>query len=154
MPLSEFGYCVAIPFKITERVEQQRICIRFCIKVEHSSMETVWMIHKAAVMGKSWLTASSWQCIMSYAEFFAKTSNHPGDSDSLQPRYGNLRLLPFPKTKIIFEREEISDFDEIQENTMGQLMMIRRTVWGPKEATLKGTEASLSCVQCFLYLLQ
>ena len=28
-----------------------------------------------------------------------------------------------------------------------------RTVWGPKECTLKGPEVSLSCVQCFLYLV-
>ena len=28
-----------------------------------------------------------------------------------------------------------------------------RTVWGPKVPTLKGTEASLSCIQCFLYLV-
>ena len=33
-------------------------------------------------------------------------------------------------------------------------MAIGRTVWGPKVPTLKGTEASLSHVQCFLYLLQ
>ena len=37
---------------------------------------------------------------------------------------------------------------------MGQLMVIGRTVWGPKVYTLKGTEVSLFCVQCFLYLLQ
>ena len=32
-------------------------------------------------------------------------------------------------------------------------MAIRRTVWGPKVPTLKGTEASLSYLQCFLYLV-
>ena len=41
----------------------------------------------------------------------------------------------------------------IQENTMGQLMATRRTVWGPTVPTLKGTEMSLSYVQCFLYLV-
>ena len=30
----------------------------------------------------------------------------------------------------------------------------RRTMWGPKVPALKGTEVSLSFVQCFLYLLQ
>ena len=43
--------------------------------------------------------------------------------------------------------------DEIQENTMGQMMVIGRTVWGPNVPTLMGTEASLSYVQSFLYLL-
>ena len=44
--------------------------------------------------------------------------------------------------------------EEIQENTMGQLMATRRTMWGPKVPALKGTEVSLPYVQCFLYLLQ
>ena len=35
----------------------------------------------------------------------------------------------------------------------GQLMVIGRTVWGPKVPTLKGTEASLFYVLCFLYLV-
>ena len=39
------------------------------------------------------------------AEFFCETSNHPGDSAPLQTSFGALRLLPFPKTKITFERE-------------------------------------------------
>ena len=52
----------------------------------------------------------------------------PGDSAPLQPSFGGLRLLAFPKTKITFERKEISDIDEIQENTTEQLMMIGRTV--------------------------
>ena len=50
MPLSEHVYCVAVAFKMTEKVEQQ-ICIKFCIKLEHSSMETIQMIQKATAMG-------------------------------------------------------------------------------------------------------
>ena len=42
-------------------------------------------------------------------KFFGEASNHPGESASLQPRFGTLQLLTFPKTKITFEREEISD---------------------------------------------
>ena len=30
---------------MTEQVDQQ-ICIKFCIKLEHSSVETIWMTHK------------------------------------------------------------------------------------------------------------
>ena len=29
----------------------QRNCIKFCIKLEPSSVETIWMIQKAAAMG-------------------------------------------------------------------------------------------------------
>ena len=50
MPLSEHVYRVAVIFKMTEQVEQQ-ICITFCIKLEHSSVETIWMIQKAAAIG-------------------------------------------------------------------------------------------------------
>ena len=42
-------------------------------------------------------------------QFFGETSNHPGESVPLQPRFGILWLLAFPQTKITFEREEISD---------------------------------------------
>ena len=39
-------YCVADAFKMTERVEQQ-ICIIFCVKLEHSSVENTWVFQKA-----------------------------------------------------------------------------------------------------------
>ena len=48
--MSEHVYCVAVTFKMTEGIEQQ-MCIRFCIKLEHSSLETIWMIQKVAAMG-------------------------------------------------------------------------------------------------------
>ena len=65
-------------------------------------------------MDNWWLAASSWlQCtcsrITSHAEFFGETANHPGDSAPLEPRFGTLQLLAFPKTKTTFVREEISD---------------------------------------------
>ena len=143
-------YCVA--FNMTEQVEPW-ICVKFCLELEHFSVETIGMIQKAATMGNWWLAASSWQhihsCITYPAEIFGKTSNYPGESDSLDPRFGALQHLAFPKTKITFEREEISD---LQENTMEQLMATGKPVWGSKVPTLKGTEESLSFVQCFLYL--
>ena len=84
-----------------EQVEQQ-ICIEFYIKLEHSSAETIWKIQKAVAMGNWWLAALSQHhtrsCITSHAEFFGEASNHPGDSAPLQPRFGALWLLAFPKT--------------------------------------------------------
>ena len=62
-------------------------------------------------------------------------------------------LLAFPKTKIIFEKEEISDHPWNSGKYDGQLMVTGRTVWVPEVPTLKGTEESLSYVQCFLYLM-
>ena len=43
MLLSEYEYGVTITFKMTDQVEQQ-ICIKFGVKLEHSSMETIPMI--------------------------------------------------------------------------------------------------------------
>ena len=59
----------------------------------------------------------------------------------------------FPKLKPPLKGKRFQTFDEIQENTMGQLMAVGRIVWGPKVPTLKGTEVSLSYGQCFLYLV-
>ena len=52
-------YCVAVTFKMAEQVEQW-VCTKFCIKLEHSAMETIWMIQKATAIGNWWLAASSW----------------------------------------------------------------------------------------------
>ena len=141
---------------MTEQVEQL-ICNKFCIKLEHSSAETIWMTQKALAMGNWWLAASSQQCacscITSHAECFGKTSNHTGDWAPLQPRFGTLQLLDFPKLKSSLKGKRFQTIDEIQENTKGQLMAIRRTMWGPKVPTWKGTKVSLSYIQGLLYLV-
>ena len=59
----------------------------------------------------------------------------------------------FPKLKSPLQGKRFQAIDELQENTKGQMTVIGRTVWGPKGPTLKGTETSLSSVQCFLYLV-
>ena len=68
---------------------------------------------KATAVGTWWLAASSPQhsrsYITSHVEFFGKTASYSDDSVPLQPRFGVLGLLVFPKAKITFEREEISD---------------------------------------------
>ena len=157
MPLSEHVYCVEVTFKMTVQV-QQRICIKFCVKLEYSSMETVWMIHEATAMGNWWLAGSSLQCayscVMSCAGFFffCKTSSHPGDSAPLQSRFGTLQLLVFPKTTSPLKGKRFQTVSEIQENTTSSWWQLGE-LWGPKLSTLKGTKVSLSCEQCFLYLL-
>ena len=129
---------------------EQWISIRFCVKLEHSSAETIRMIQKAAAMGNWWLAASSRQCtcscITSRAEVF-------GDSAPLQRLLVPCDFWLFPKLKTLLKGKRFQTFDEIQENTMGQLMVTERTVWSPKVLTLKGTEVPLSYVR-FLYFLQ
>ena len=144
MPLSEHVYCVVTAFQVAEWAEQG-VCIEFCIKLEHSSEETIWMIQKAAAMDKGWLAALSLQYTCSYiisAEIFCKTSSHPGDSAPLQHRFCTLSFLDLPQTKILFENPGWKANHEIQENMTRQLVAFGRTVWGPKVLTLKGTEAS------------
>ena len=137
--------------KMTEGVEQW-ICIKFCIKLGYSSTETIQIIQKTLAVGNWWLAASSWlhahSCIV-----FGETSNHPGNLAPLQPRFGALWLLAFPKLKSPFKGKRFQTIDEIQENTMGQVVGTGRTVWGGPVPTLKGIEASLSYVQCFFYLV-
>ena len=57
----------------------------------------------------------------------------------------------FPKLQSPLKGKRFQAINDNQENMMGQLMEIGRAVWGPKVLTLKGIEASLSYVQCFLY---
>ena len=57
----------------------------------------------------------------------------------------------FPKLKSPVKGKRYQTIGAIQENMTGQLMVIGRTVWGPKVRTLKGTEVLLFYVQCFLY---
>ena len=88
---------------------------KFCVKLEHSNIETTSMTQKATTMGNWWLAASHdntpshASCAESCAEFCGETSNHPDNSAPLQPRFGALWLLAFPQTKITSEKEEISD---------------------------------------------
>ena len=46
-----------------------------------------------------------------FSFFFGKASHHPDLSAPLQPRFGFLRLLVFPKAKIALESEEICKCD-------------------------------------------
>ena len=147
--------------KMPERVEQW-ICIRFCIKLEHFPCRNY-----SDDSGRSFgqLVISSFfttvRLLMHHAqgrsECFGKTANHPGDSAPNSPDLAPCDFRLFLKLKSPLKGKRFQTNHEIQECMMGHLMVIGRTVWGPKVPTLKGTEVSLSCVQCFsciLYLLQ
>jgi hypothetical protein len=43
--------------------------------------------------------------------FLGQTSHHPSLLVRLQPRFGSLQLLLFPKAKIAFASTEICDYD-------------------------------------------
>ena len=69
------------------------------------------------------------------------------------PDLASWNLWLFPKLKSPLKGKRFQTIDNIQEDTTGQLIVIGRTVWCPKMPTLKGTEASLSHVQCFFSFL-
>jgi len=79
-PLTKLVYCVTVAFKMTERAD-----------------------HRTCIKGLAHFTA----LLRAFFFFFWQTSHHPGLSSSLQPRFGSLRLLDFPKAKIAVESEEI-----------------------------------------------
>ena len=83
---------------------------QFCVKPEHSSVETIRMFRRPQL----WATGD-WQLhhdgTPTHASRLMQSFwwNVSSDSAPLKPRFGALQLLAFPKTKIIFEREEISN---------------------------------------------
>jgi len=97
--------------------------IPYCASLNsHSSMGLVswqwdavdWAYHR---IHNDWAnkTASSWQCACPFyssrAGFFGKTLHHLGLSAPLQPRFGSLQLLAFPRAKITIESVEICECD-------------------------------------------
>ena len=133
MTLSEHVYYVAVAFKMTELVKQW-ICIRFFVKLEHSLVEIIWMIQKAAAMGKWWLATSSRQHTHSCITSCAVSWRNITSLRWLSPRYSQ-GLAPsdfwlFPKLKSPLKGKRFQTMDEIQENTTGQLMATGRTMWG------------------------
>ena len=131
MLLSEHVYCMAITFKMTEQVEQQ-ICIRFCIKLEHSSTETIWVIQKASALGNWCLTAST-QPLTTYVShlmqsFLAKHQIIQMTQPPYSPDLVLCNFWLFTKPKSPLKGKRFQTVDEIQENTTGQLMAIGRTV--------------------------
>ena len=149
--------CVLCDHHTQNNWVEQWICIKFGIKLKHSSAETIWMIQKVAATGNWWLAASSQQhahsCIATHAEFFWKHQIIQVTQPPYSPDFPLWNFWLLPKLKSPLKGKRFQTINEIQENMMGQLIVIRRTVWGPQVPTLKGTKVPFSYVQCFLYLL-
>ena len=146
--VSEHVYCVAVAFKMTEWIEQ-RICIKFCIKLKHSSIENIQLIQKAAAMGNWWLQLHHDNMPTHASRLMQSFLAKHQITQVTQPPY-NPGLAPcdfwiFPELKSSLKGKRFQMIGEIQENTR-QLMVTGRTVWGPKVHNLKGTSVSLSYV--------
>ena len=158
MPLSEHVYCVAVTFKMTDLIEWQ-ICMKFCIKVEYSSTESIWMIQKATPMGNWWLAVHHYSapthasCLM---QSFWQNIKTPRCLSPLQPRFGTQWLLAFPKTKITFEREEISEHWWDSGKSPGSWWWLRELYEVPRCLLWRRLRChcSMYSISCILYLLQ
>jgi hypothetical protein len=82
MPLTELVYCVNVAFKLTERTDQ----------LHHVKPPA----HSTALM----------------QDLMAKNHITQVCQTPVQPRFGSLRLLAFPKGEIAVEREEICECDD------------------------------------------
>ena len=111
-----------IMFKMNEGI-QQRICIKFCIRLEPSSVKTIGMVQKATVMGNWWLAASLWQCtcshITSCAEFLVKQQIAQVTQLPYTPDLVPCNFWLFPKLKSPFKGKRFQTDNENLENTMG-----------------------------------
>ena len=79
--MTKLVYCVTVTFTMTEGADQ----------LHHDNAP----VHSTALV----------------QAFFDKSSLHPSLSAPLQPRFGSLLLLAFPKAKIAFEMEETFECD-------------------------------------------
>jgi hypothetical protein len=95
MPLTEHVYRVTIAFTMTERADQQ-----ICSNAPAHSTALVQVFF-----------------------FLGKTSHHSDLSAHLQPRFGSLQFLAFPKAKIAIERGEICECDGHTTHKSSQLSL-------------------------------
>ena len=132
----------------------EKVWIKFCFI--HSSMETIGWFRRPRLwptdnqqLHHNITDAHASHLVQSFLVKYQTTQvTQPPFSPDLAP----CDFLLFSKLKSPLKGKRFQIIDEIQETTKGQLMAIRGTVWAPKVSTLKGIEASLSCVQRFLFL--
>ena len=108
-------YCVAVTFKMTEQVEK-RICIKFCLKLEHFSMETIRVIQKVigSFVVTTLLLVPHVSCSL-FVKHQITQVTQPACSPDLDPCDSWL----FPKLKSPLKGKRFQTIDEIQEIMIG-----------------------------------
>ena len=159
MLLSERVYCVAVTFKMTDGVEQQ-IHSNFALSFNIPPRKLLRWFRRLQL----WATGD-WQ--LHHNNTPAHTSHLVQSvlakhqiTQVTQPRYSP-DLVPcdfwiFPKLKSPLKGKRIQTIQEIQENMTGQLMVTRRTVWGPRCLLWRGLRRHfpMCTVSRIFYLLQ
>ena len=159
MLFSEHVYCVAITFKITKWGEQW-ICNKFWVKLDHSSMETIQMIQKAAAMGNWWLATSSWQRVCSFItphEVFLQNIKSPRWLSTLySPDLAPCDFWLFQKLKSPLKGKRFQIVNEIQKIWWGGWWRLGELCEVLGCLLWRGLRCHcyMSNVPCILYLLQ
>ena len=83
-------------------------------------------------------------CHGSRAGLLGKASHHPGLPVPLQPRFGYLRLLAFPKPKTIVEMEKISQCDGHTIHKLGQRRLTSDWL-APRESDCSWMRSKIFC---------
>ena len=137
----EWAYVLRACLIQNEWVEQQ-IYITFCMKHEHSSMETIRMIQKATAMGNWWLEGSLWQhvhsCINPIQSFSAKHQITQVTQLPYNPYLAPCNFWLFPKLKSPFKGKRFQTINEIQENIMGSWWQTEEQCEAPRCLLWKG----------------
>ena len=127
MLLSEHVYCVATAFKMTEEVEQH-ICIKFCVKLGHSSTETddsddsEGCSYGQLVIGSFIKTTCLLMHHISCRVFLAKHQITQVTQHPYSPDLAPCNFWLTPKLKSPLKEKRFQTVHEIQEHMMGQLM--------------------------------
>ena len=162
MPLSEHVYGVAVAFKMTEHAEQW-ICIKFALSLSIPLQKPFrwcrrpqlwatgdWQLHHDNV------STHASRVMQSFLWWLVMTSNHPGDSAPIQPKFGALWLLAFPKTKVTLKGKRFRTIDELQENMTGSWWQLGELCEVPRCLLWRGLRhhCPMYNVSCILYLLE
>jgi len=95
------------------------------------------------------ISANLYQCACPFysscAGFYSKTSHYRGVSAPLQPRFGSLRLLGFPKANVALESEEIGKRDG---HTVHKLSQRRLTADWLAPLTVHGSAVRSPLTDC------
>ena len=129
--MSELVYSVAVSFKMTEQAEQQ-ICIRFCVNLEHSPHRNYSddSEGRSYATGDGQLPHNNMPTPTSHLVqgFFVKHLITQVTQAPYSPDLSPYHFWLFSKLKAPLKGKRFQIVDEIQENMMGQLMSIGRTV--------------------------
>ena len=130
-PLSEHVYCVAVAFKMPEQVEQW-ICIKFCIKLDHSSNgnyshDSEGHSYGQLVIGSFIRTTHPLIQHVSGITFWWNIKS-PRWLSPYGPDLVPCNFWLFLKLKSPLKGKRFQTIHGIEENMMEQLMVIGRTV--------------------------